>query len=136
MTVGRYALMAVAITGGSLALVWPLLARWTAPPGRRAALVGAALALANTVAAYGLVRWSAGRPVNTFMGAVLGGMLGRMGLMLAAVLALVLLLGLPEVPLAVSLLIYFVLFLVIELRLVHHAPQEPPMAAAGERPAR
>ena len=134
MTVGRYALMAVAITGGSLALLWPLLARWTEPSGRRAALFGAALALANTVAAYGLVRWSAGRPVNTFMGAVLGGMLGRMGLMLGAVLGLVLLLDLPEVPLAVSLLAYFVLFLVIELRLVHHAPPLAP--AAGDRPAK
>ena len=116
--------MTAAIASGSQALLWPLLARWAGPAGRQAALLGAALALANTVAAYGLVRWSAGRPVNTFMGAVLGGMLGRMGLLLAAVLGLVLLLDLPEVPLAVSLLAYFVLFLVIELFLVHRARPE------------
>jgi hypothetical protein len=127
MTVARYTLMTAAIASGSQALLWPLLARWAGPAGRQAALLGAALALANTVAAYGLVRWSAGRPVNTFMGAVLGGMLGRMGLMLAAVLGLVLLLDLPEVPLAVSLLAYFVLFLVIELFLVH---RERPEKAA------
>jgi hypothetical protein len=59
-----------------------------------------------------------------------------MGFMLAAVLALVLLLDVPEVPLAVSLLAYFALFLVIELRLVHRAPPEPPLqTAAGDRPA-
>jgi hypothetical protein len=117
--------MALAITSGSLALAWPLLARWMEPRGRWAVLSGAGLAVANTVTAYALVRWSAARPVNTFLGAVLGGMVGRMGLMLAAVLGAVLVLGLPEVPLAVSLLSYFVLFLLVELRIVHHARQEP-----------
>jgi F0F1-type ATP synthase assembly protein I len=129
--------MTAAIAGGSLALLWPQLARWAGPSGRQAALFGAALALANTVAAYALVRWSAQRPVNTFMGAVLGGMVGRMALMLAAVLGLVLFFDLPEVPLAVSLLVYFVLFLVMELRLVHRArPAAALPAAAGEGPAR
>ena len=125
MTLVRYALMALAVTAGSLGLLWPLLLRWLHPAGRRAALVGAGLAVVNTVAAYGLVRWSGGRSVNTFMTAVLGGMLGRMALMLGAVVAAVLVLDLPEVPLAVSLLSYFVLFLVVELRILHRAPQEP-----------
>lgn len=124
MTVGRYALMALGIAAGSLGLAWPLLARWLEPAGRRAAVAGAALAVANTVAAYWLVRWSSGRSVNTFMGAVLGGMVGRMGVMLAAVVAAVLLLELPEVPLAVSLLSYFVVFLVLELRVLHRARPE------------
>jgi hypothetical protein len=44
---------------------------------------------------------------------------GRMGLMLAAVVAGVLLLGLPKLPLAASLLSYFVLFLVMELSVLH-----------------
>lgn len=126
MTLGRYAVMAVAVAAGSLALAWPLLARWLAPAGRLAAVAGAALAVANTVAAYGLVRWSAGRSTTAFMRAVLGGMVGRMGLMLAAVVGAVLGLGLPEVPLAVSLLAYFALFLVIELRLVHRRQEPAP----------
>lgn len=125
MTVARYALMALAITGGSLALAWPLMARWLEPASRRAALAGAALAVANTVAAHGLFRWSFGKSMNVFMRAVLGGMVGRMGLMLAAVVAAVLLLDLPEVPLAVSLLGYFVVFLVIELCVLHTTRQEP-----------
>ena len=85
MTVARYTLMTAAIAIGSMALLWPLLARSIGPSARQAALLGAALALANTVAAYALVRWSAGRPVNTFMGAVLGGMIGRMAALLGAV---------------------------------------------------
>lgn len=121
MTLGRYALMALAIAAGTQALLWPLLA----PAGRRAALAGAGLAVANTVAAYALVQWSKSRSTNAFMGAVLGGMLGRMGVMLGAVVAAVLLLGLPEVPLAVSLLSYFVLFLVFELRVLHRTRQQP-----------
>lgn len=125
MTLVRYALMALAVAAGSLGLMWPLLLRWLQPAGRRAALVGAGLAVVNTVAAYGLVRWSGGRSVNAFMTAVLGGMLGRMAVMLGSVVAAVLVLDLPEVPLAVSLLSYFVLFLVVELRLVHRARQEP-----------
>jgi hypothetical protein len=121
MTLGRYALMALAVAAVSQALAWP----WLEPPGRAAAVAGAALAVANTVAAYGLVRWSAGRSTNAFMGAVLGGMVGRMGVMLAAVAAAVALLGLPKAPLAVSLLSYFVLFLVFELRVLHRARPEP-----------
>jgi hypothetical protein len=46
-------------------------------------------------------------------------MVGRMALMLAAVVGAVVLLGLPKVPLAVSLLGYFVLFLVFELGVLH-----------------
>jgi hypothetical protein len=107
----RYAALVLAVAGASLAALWPLLEKeW-----RRAALAGAALALANTMAAYGLVMWAKRRSTNVFLGAVLGGMVGRMALMLAAVVAAVLHLGLPKVPLALSLLAYFVVFLVFEL---------------------
>jgi hypothetical protein len=109
----------MAVLVGSLGLAWPLGLRDFEPRARWAALAGGALAAANTLAAYGLVLWSAGRSTNAFMGAVLGGMVGRMGLMLLAVVAGVLLLGLPKVPLAVSLLSYFVFFLVMELAILH-----------------
>jgi hypothetical protein len=121
MTLGRYALVALAMAAVTQAVLWPLLA----PPGRAAALAGAGLAVANTVAAYALVRWSSTRSTAAFMRAVLGGMLGRMAVMLGAVVAAVSLLGLPEVPLAVSLLSYFVVFLVFELAVAHRTPQEP-----------
>jgi hypothetical protein len=115
VTLGRYAALVVALVALSLGALWPLLP----PSARRAALAGAVLAAANTVAAYGLAVWSANRSTSVFMGAVLGGMVGRMGLMLAAVVAAVLFLGLPKVPLALSLLSYFVVFLVFELTLLH-----------------
>ena len=65
------------------------------------------LAILNTLVAHALVSGrSAVRP-RSFFGAVLGGMVGRMAVMLAAVIAGVLLLGLPRLPLVVSLLAYF-----------------------------
>ena len=111
MSFGRYAALVVAVVGVSLGALWTVLP----DESRTAALAGAALAAVNTLAAYGLVLWAAGRSTNAFLGAVLGGMVGRMGVMLAAVVAAVLVLGLPKVPLAVALLAYFVLFLVFEL---------------------
>jgi hypothetical protein len=125
----RYALIVVATVGGSLALAWPLLARGVEPLAPWAALLGGTLAAANTLVAYGLVLWSQGRSTKHFMGAVLGGMVGRMALMLAAVVAAVLVLGLPRLPLVSSLLAYFVLFLVLELAIVHKGTP----ATAGAR---
>ena len=120
-------------------LAWALALRRADVPTRGAAAYGAALALANTLAAHGLVRWSWRRSTNAFLGAVLGGMVGRMGLMLAAVVAGVLLLGLPKLPLAASLLSYFVVFLIMELTILHRrtsAPAGPggprPLDGAGE----
>ena len=52
-----------------------------------------------------------------------------MAAMLATVAAGVLVLGLPRVPLAVALLSYFVLFLVMELTILHR--RTSPMAEAG-----
>ena len=117
MTLGRYAFVVIGLVGGTLALLWPFLpldAR-----GRGAAAFGAALAALNALVAYFLVLWSEERSTAAFFRAVLGGMAGRMALMLAAVLAGVFLLDLPKVPLALSLLAYFVLLLVLELTLVH-----------------
>lgn len=111
MSFGRYAALVVVVVTVSLGGLWPVLAAGN----RTAAVAGALLAAVNTLGAYGLVLWASGRSTNAFMGAVLGGMVGRMGLMLAAVVAAVLVLGLPKVPLAVSLLGYFVVFLVFEL---------------------
>jgi hypothetical protein len=127
MSFGRYAALVVAVVTVSLGALWPVLATGT----RRAALAGAALAAANTLAAYGLVLWAAGRPTNVFMGAVLGGMVARMAVMLAAVVAGVLVLGLPKVSLAVSLLGYFVVFLVFELTVLQ---RRTGPAAEARRP--
>ena len=121
-------MIVLAIVAGGLALAWPLGLRGLEPRGRWAALYGAALAVLNTLLAYALVLWTAGRSTNTFLGAVLGGMVGRMGLMLLAVVAGVLALDLPRVPLAVSLLSFFVVFLVMELMVLHKQVPGPKAA--------
>jgi branched-subunit amino acid ABC-type transport system permease component len=113
----RYSILVLAVTAATfaaVALVVPAEA-----PVRTAVAFGAALATLNTLVAHALVEWSERRSTKAFLGAVLGGMVGRMALMLAAVVAGVLGLGLPRLPLVVSLLGYFVLFMAIELTLQH-----------------
>lgn len=128
MSLARYALIVLGIVGGSLLLLLPALSDVLDGPGRQALLAGGALAAANTLAAFFLVAWSEKRSTNVFLGAVLGGMVGRMALMLAAVVAAIVGLGLPKVPLALSLLGYFVLFLVLELSVIQRRTSRP---AAG-----
>lgn len=128
MTLGRYALIVFGIVGGSLGVLWSTLGASVDPRVLPAALVGAALAALNTLLAYSLVIWSARRSTDVFLRAVLWGMAGRMAFMLASVVASVLVLGLPKVPLAVSLLGYFVLFLVFELAVLHKRTTPQPEA--------
>jgi hypothetical protein len=121
----RYSILVTSVAAVTFGLAWALALRRADVPTRGAAAYGAALALANTLVAHGLVLWSSRRSTNAFLGAVLGGMAGRMGLMLAAVVAGVLALGLPKLPLAVSLLSYFVLFLIMELSILHRRTSGP-----------
>lgn len=127
MSFQRYALIVLGIVSGSLLLVLPSLTG----AARAAALLGGVLAAANTLAAYFLVCWSEKRSSNTFMRAVIGGMVVRMALLLGAVLLAILYLGLPKLPLAISLLSYFVLFLIFELVVLHKHTQ--PRAEAQAR---
>jgi branched-subunit amino acid ABC-type transport system permease component len=124
VTFARYAALVVGTMAASLCAAWPALA----PDSRPAAFAGALLAAINTLCAYFLAIWSSGRSTQAFFAAVLGGMLGRMVVMLAAVLVGILLLGLPRVPFVVSLLAYFVVFLVFELAVLSRRP-----AGAGAR---
>jgi len=129
----RYSVLVLGIAVATLAVAWAVALRRADVPTRWAAAFGAALAVANTVTAHALVLWSSRRSTNAFLGAVLGGMVGRMALMLAAMVAAVLWLGLPKLPLAVSLLSYFVLFLAIELTILHRHTSGAPY---GTREAR
>jgi hypothetical protein len=115
VTPTRYATVVLGSVAVTLAAAWPALAaEW-----RAAVLTGAALASANTVLAYLAAVGTMDKPPNVFVGAVLGGMVARMGVMLLAFVAGVRLAALPAVPLAVSLLSFFVGFLVFELTLLH-----------------
>ena len=125
MSLGRYSILVLGVALATLALAWPLVLRRLDVPSRAAVGFGACVALLNTIVAHALVRWSAGRSTNVFLRAVLGGMVGRMALMLAAVVAGLLLLRLPRLPLACSLLSYFVLFLTMELSILHRQTSAP-----------
>ena len=129
MSLLRYSILVVGVAAATFVLVWAVALRRADAPTRWAAAFGAALALANTVAAHAIVLWSSRRSTNAFLGAVLGGMVGRMAAMLATVTAGVLALGLPKLPLAVSLLSYFVLFLVMELTILHRRTSAAPAGA-------
>ena len=115
MSLRKYALVVLGIVAVTLAAAWPAVAL----EARAAVLLGAALAAGNTVLAYFLTLWSITRPPNVFLGVVLGGMVARMVVMLSAVVAAVVLGGLPALPLAASLLAYFVAFLAFELTALH-----------------
>lgn len=121
MSLRKYALVVLGIVAVTLAAAWPAVA----VDARAAVLLGAALAAGNTVLAYFLTLWSITRPPNVFLGVVLGGMVARMVMMLTAVVAAVVLAGLPALPLAASLLAYFVAFLAFELTALHRRTSQP-----------
>jgi hypothetical protein len=96
---------------------------------RAAVGVGATLAALNTIVAFALAAWAESRPVTAFMVAVLGGMLARMAVLLAAFAGAVLWLRLPTLPLVVSLLAYFLGFLIFELAVLHHRTRARALAS-------
>jgi hypothetical protein len=121
VTLARYAMWATGVVVGPLAI-------FAAFPGSadpltvRSAAYGAGLSALNTIVAYALVLWSQGRSTRAFMSAVLGGMLGRMAFLLGAVVVGIGVLELSRIPLVIALLSYFVLFLVLELGVLHRQP--------------
>jgi hypothetical protein len=124
VSVARYSTLVAAFLAASLGLLLLALRERLDGAARWAVLLGAGLAAANTCAAYFLARWSAGRSNQAFMGAVLGGMVGRMAVMLAGFAVAVLAIGLPQLPLVLSLLGYFTLFLAFELAILSRRPRE------------
>jgi hypothetical protein len=126
VSLSRYILVVSAVAGSSLLVLWGLAPQDLDVMGRWAALYGAALAVLNAVCAYSLVLWSDRRPTIVFLRTILWGTLGRMLALLVGVAAGVLALDLPRVPLVVSLLVYFLLFFVMQITIVHRrAPIAP-----------
>src|SRR5687768_10723107 len=95
MSVTRYAAIVCAAVALTLGSALAALGGRLEPREQGAAVLGAALAAINSVAAYYLLCWSMGRSNVAFFRAVLGGMLGRMVFLLAAVAAALTGLDLP-----------------------------------------
>lgn len=121
MSFGRYAQSVAAVTGTSLAVLWPLAAR-LGPGGWTAATWGAALAALNALAAYRVVLWTRDKATLAFFRAILGGMIARMAVLLAAVAVALRAAALPAAPFLISLLGHFVVFLVLETAVVSRMP--------------
>lgn len=115
MTFGNYTrivLMATVVSQGALL---PFLSADVRP----AVALGAALAAANVTAAFALAAWGLKHSPKAFLAAVLGGMAVRMGLVLLALVAGMALFGLPRLPLALSLIGYFMPLLALEIAVLH-----------------
>lgn len=126
MSLSRYTLIVSGLAASSLLIALAFAPRRLDVAGRWAALYGSALAVGNAVCAYSLVLWSDRRRTTVFLRAILWGTLGRMLTLLVGVAVGVLALGLPRVPLVVSLLAYFLLFFVMQITIFHRrAPIAP-----------
>jgi len=112
------------IVSATLAIAWP----FVAAEARAAVLAGAGLSAGNTVLAYLLTMRALAWSANAFLGVVLGGMVARMVVVLGAVVGAVVALDLPPLPLAVSLLSYFVAFLGFELTVLHRVTSQRAVA--------
>ena len=121
MTFGNYARTVLVITAITQAVLVPLL-----PPSLRSAVVlGAALATANVLAAFALAAWGLKHSPKAFVAAVVGGMAARMGVVLLAVALALGVFDLPRLPLALSLLGYFMPFLALEIAALHKSIPAP-----------
>ena len=128
MSLRRYAacvagILAVSVLAGVLLLRGPL-----SPRGGVAALFGAVVAAANALLAHAVLRWSEQRSNGDFVRLLLAGMAGRMALVLAMVAVGIAALNLPSLPLLLSLMIHFGLFLAAEMMALH-ALQHPSSVA-------
>jgi hypothetical protein len=80
-----------------------------------AAIVGAMLSAANVVAGFLAIEYSFEKSYTTFLKAVLGGMGIRMALLLGTLALLIRFSRLETIPLVVSVLSFYTMFLVLEI---------------------
>lgn len=80
-----------------------------------AAAVGAFLSTVNVLLGYVAIEYSFGKSYSTFLKMVLGGMGVRMAVLLAALVILIKLFDLHAVALTVSMLTFYLIYLVLEI---------------------
>lgn len=78
-------------------------------------VAGAMISLANAIAGYAAIEYSIGKSYTVFLKVVLGGMGVRMLVMLSLMLFLIEVVRVQAVPLVVSLLGFYTLFLILEV---------------------
>ncbi len=103
---------------GALLAAYPLL-RYGTRETIIAAAVGALLSTVNALVGYLTIEYSFDKSYTTFLKAVLGGMGVRLALMLGALLLSISVIGLDAVPLTVSLMVFYMIFLAMEIMFLH-----------------
>jgi len=98
----------------ALASAYPMV-RYGSPEILVAASVGGLLSTVNVLVGFLAIEYSFNKSYTTFLKMVLGGMGVRMALMLVALLVLIKVVGLHTAALTVSLLGFYVIFLILEV---------------------
>jgi hypothetical protein len=105
-------LATLVIVGGIAA--YPLWKNGT-PEILTAVLTGAGLSTLNVLAGYFAIAYAFGRSHTTFLTTILGGMGIRMAVVLGALVVLIKVAGMHAMALTVSLLVFYVIYLVLEI---------------------
>jgi hypothetical protein len=96
------------------AAAYPL-SRWGSAEMTTAVVVGALLSTGNVLLGYWLIEYGFEKSYTTFLKVVLGGMGLRMGFMLLALMVLLLGFHMHTVGLTVSMLLFMMVYLVLEI---------------------
>ncbi|HTP13943.1 MAG TPA: hypothetical protein VMM37_09940 [Bacteroidota bacterium] len=111
----------VALLYGGLCIAGYIALRLFASTGVLQAATGAAaMSLVNVLLGYVSVEWSYRKPNITFLKIVLGGIGARLFLMLVLVLVMIRSLGFDAFALTISLLVFYVINLGLEIYLLEH----------------
>ena len=89
--------------------------RFSSPDVIKSVIAGAFLSTVNVLLGYLAIEYSFGKSYSTFLKTVLGGMGVRMALLLAALVALIRVFGFHAVGLTVSMLTFYVIYLILEV---------------------
>lgn len=106
--------VALVLGGSGVVLAYPFW-RMFPPDIAAAVVVGALMATVNVLLGYAAISYAQGKSYTTFLKAVLGGMGVRLALLLGTLVVLIRIVGMHAVALTVSLLGFYVIFLILEL---------------------
>jgi hypothetical protein len=106
--------VALVVLIGAAVLAYPLL-RFASPGVAVAAAAGAAMSTLNALLGYAAIEYAFGKSYTTFLKVVIGGMGVRMLAMLGIMLVLILAFRLPALPLTLSMLGFYMVYLVLEI---------------------
>ncbi len=98
----------------TVVMVYPLI-RYGSADIIRSVVVGALLSTANVLLGYFAIVYSLRKSYSTFVKMVLGGMGVRMAVLLVALVILIKLLGFHAVALTTSMLVFYVIYLILEV---------------------